>query len=778
MSLPQSRPPILAARRVLRFLPLLPFFLLSALPLHADDLGSGDASPRVSGAHLTQAFTLPTFLTSPVTPTATETFPDTAETATSESGTEAATASPDTAAATNPETEVLPDTGTETAASPDAAAATVETAVLPDTVANTAATEEQPESEAVGGTDAGTAGTDVLPEAAKASPEVEAAQVEVDILPTLPDSASVAAEAEAGAESGAVPVEDVAESAPEAENTTEAATKTPSEIPGAAETVAAEAADGAAQPVFHPLELTEISTFDLPEPLDLTVPTRDLWERVRNGFAMPDLKDDLVLVHQQYYLSHPDYLRRMVERSSRYLHHIVEELEKRDMPTELALLPMVESAYNPMAISSARASGLWQFMPSTGLQYKLQQNWWRDQRRDIIASTSAALDYLQYIYEMHGDWHLALASYNWGEGAVGRAIAKNEAKGLPGGYTDLSMPNETRHYVPKLQALKNIFSNPLLLAELGIPAIPNTPYFQTLITEVPIDIKLAARFAGLSEAEFVALNPAHNRPVIQADSTLVIPAGKVEQFKANLAAHDAPLSTWRSYNLRRGEKLEQLAPRFGITLADLKRVNGLKGRIKLKPGHTLIVPTTASASLRLPEDEKPADERKMLTIAPPLPATDAAPRAAARTYRVKQGDTLFAIARKQNVRVADLKRLNQIKGDAIRPGLRLVLAPGQAVNVAEAPKAAVVKTKAPRVAKASQAEKTAASADTTKTAKTAKSTQTAKASRITRHTVQKGDTLFSIARRYRVALADLKRWNRLSSNQIRVGTTLQIQLNG
>ncbi len=233
-----------------------------------------------------------------------------------------------------------------------------------------------------------------------------------------------------------------------------------------------------------------------PEAIDLTAEPEELFQRVRRGFAMPNLNNSLVLHHQQYYQNHPDYLRRMVERSSRYLHHIVEELDKRGMPMELALLPMVESAYNPTAYSRSRASGLWQFVPSTGKQYKLEQNSWVDERRDIVASTAAALDYLQYIYELHGDWHLALASYNWGEGAVGRAINKNKAQGLPTDYQSLSMPEETRNYVPKLQALKNIIARPELFG-IKLDPIPNQPYFDTIGRTGPMDIALAAKLAEM-----------------------------------------------------------------------------------------------------------------------------------------------------------------------------------------------------------------------------------------------------------------------------------------
>ncbi|MFN3885046.1 MAG: transglycosylase SLT domain-containing protein, partial [Rhodocyclaceae bacterium] len=250
-----------------------------------------------------------------------------------------------------------------------------------------------------------------------------------------------------------------------------------------------------------------------PPLLDLTVPPNDLWQRIRRGFGMPDLHDPLVAEWQSWYLNRPGMLRRIFERGRRYLYHIVEELEKRGMPTEIALLPMVESAFDPRAVSRARAMGIWQFIPSTGKNFNLDQNWWVDERRDIIASTDAALAYLQKIYEMHGDWHLALASYNWGEGAVARAIAKNQAKGLPTDYASLTMPAETRNYVPKLQALKNIIAQPELFG-IYLPPIPNRPYFETVKKPERIDVALAAKLAGISVEEFVALNPAYHRPVI------------------------------------------------------------------------------------------------------------------------------------------------------------------------------------------------------------------------------------------------------------------------
>ena len=328
--------------------------------------------------------------------------------------------------------------------------------------------------------------------------------------------------------------------------------------------------------------------------IDLTTPPDDLWQRMRNGFAMPDLDSPLVADRQAWYLNRPDLLKRVFERSRRYLHHIVAELEKRGMPTELALLPIVESSYNPLAYSSARALGMWQFIPSTGKTYKLQQNWWFDQRRDIVASTSAALDYLQFIYEMHGDWHLALASYNWGEGAVGRAIAKNRAKGLPTDYLHLNMPGETRYYVPKLQAIKNIVANPKLFG-LNIDALPNKPYFDAVGRPADMDVTLAAKLAETPLAEFKALNPSYNRPVMLAKkgSPLLLPADKVQIFLANLESYEQqekPLSNWTTYKMKKGEKLASVAARVHMTLIDLRQINGITNRTKIGTGTTLLVP--------------------------------------------------------------------------------------------------------------------------------------------------------------------------------------------
>ena len=360
----------------------------------------------------------------------------------------------------------------------------------------------------------------------------------------------------------------------------------------------------AAEPVLEqqiaPAPLREMPDDLRPATIDLTATPDDLWQRIRHGFGMPDLESPLVADRQAWYLNRPELLQRVLMRSRKYLYHIVEELEKRGMPTELALLPVVESSFNPLAYSRARAMGIWQFIPATGKSYNLTQNWWLDERRDIIASTSAALDYLQNIYEMHGDWHLALASYNWGENAVARAIAKNRAKGLRTDYPHLTMPGETRYYVPKLQAIKNIIAQPELFG-FSLDPIPNQAYFDTVNMDVDVDVVTAAKLAETPLAEFVALNPAYQRPLIPGTSKnpLVIPADKMDAFQANLAryeAQDKPLSNWRTYRLKNREKLETVAARFGIATAKLRQLNGIGPRSKIGAGQNLIVPVLGAAT--------------------------------------------------------------------------------------------------------------------------------------------------------------------------------------
>ncbi len=324
--------------------------------------------------------------------------------------------------------------------------------------------------------------------------------------------------------------------------------------------------------------------------LDLTRDPNDIWDRLRRGFAMPDLDSDLVLEMQGFYLNRPSFLRRVFERGGQYLYHIVDEIERRGMPTEIALLPMVESNFNPLAYSRAHASGMWQFIPSTGRNFNLVQNSWVDERRDVIASTNAALDYLEYLYNMHGDWHLALASYNWGEGAVGRAMRRNLDEGLPAQYSYLRMPDETRRYIPKLQALKNIVASPELFA-FELPFVPNDRMFTTVEAPQGIDLATAAELAEMPIEDFIALNPAYNRPVLGfSGQSLVVPLDRVTPFRERLGDLETEAGRWKTYELRRGEDLGAVARRFGLSVTQLRQINGLTASSRIAPGMTLLVP--------------------------------------------------------------------------------------------------------------------------------------------------------------------------------------------
>ncbi|MDI9330618.1 MAG: transglycosylase SLT domain-containing protein [Alphaproteobacteria bacterium] len=318
----------------------------------------------------------------------------------------------------------------------------------------------------------------------------------------------------------------------------------------------------------------------------------DIWERIRRGFAMTDLQSPLVQDREQWYAQRPDYMVRMTERSRKYMYHIVEELEQRRMPTELALLPFVESAFNPQAVSVAKATGMWQFMPATGRDFDLKQNAFRDDRRDILASTRAALDYLQKLYGLFGDWHLALASYNWGEGSVGRAIARNQKAGLPTDYTELSMPMETRFYVPKFQAIKNIIARPDQFG-VKLPDIPNHPYFQSVPLPRDMDVTVVAKLAEVSVEDFRALNPSAHRPVLLAAGTpqILLPWDNAEVFQRNYETFGGGrLASWTAWVAPSTMKVAEAARRVGMSETEFRTLNNIPPRMLVKVGSVLLVP--------------------------------------------------------------------------------------------------------------------------------------------------------------------------------------------
>ena len=420
--------------------------------------------------------------------------------------------------------------------------------------------------------------------------------------------------------------------------------------------------DGLSPIETMPLQSSNITEVDVPA---------DLWERIRRGFAMPDLQVDQVQGRERWYADRPDYIQRMTARSSKYLYHIVEELEQRNMPTELALLPFIESAFNPQAVSSARASGMWQFMPRTGKDFDLKQNAFRDDRRDVLASTRAALDYLQRLYGMFGDWHLALAAYNWGEGNVGKALARNKRLGEPLSYTDLRMPAETRLYVPKLQAMKNLVANPDGLG-VTLPPIPNHPYFQTVPLPRDADVAVIAKLADVSMDDFKALNPSAHRPVMLASGTphILLPWDNAEIFQRNLESHDGQLASWTAWVAPKNMKVADAAKRVGMSEEELRTVNKIPPRMLIKAGSALLVPRSAQQQKDV--SEKLADNGQ-LNLAPEQVLRK-------QVVKARKGDTMASVAKRYKVSVDQLADWNKLAlNSSLKPGQKVMLMlPGKA----------------------------------------------------------------------------------------------------
>ena len=420
--------------------------------------------------------------------------------------------------------------------------------------------------------------------------------------------------------------------------------------------------DGLSPIETMPLQSSNITEVDVPA---------DLWERIRRGFAMPDLQVDQVQGRERWYADRPDYIQRMTARSSKYLYHIVEELEQRNMPTELALLPFIESAFNPQAVSSARASGMWQFMPRTGKDFDLKQNAFRDDRRDVLASTRAALDYLQRLYGMFGDWHLALAAYNWGEGNVGKALARNKRLGEPLSYTDLRMPAETRLYVPKLQAMKNLVANPDGLG-VTLPPIPNHPYFQTVPLPRDADVAVIAKLADVSMDDFKALNPSAHRPVMLASGTphILLPWDNAEIFQRNLENHDGQLASWTAWVAPKNMKVADAAKRVGMSEEELRTVNKIPPRMLIKAGSALLVPRSAQQQKDV--SEKLADNGQ-LNLAPEQVLRK-------QVVKARKGETMASLAKRYKVSVEQVADWNKLAlNSSLKPGQKIMLMlPGKA----------------------------------------------------------------------------------------------------
>ncbi len=456
--------------------------------------------------------------------------------------------------------------------------------------------------------------------------------------------------------------------------------------------------------------------------------TDNLWDRIRAGLALGELDSPLIKAHADWYAKRPDYVARMLDRSRLYLFHIVEEVQNRGMPMEIALLPMVESAYNPQAYSRSHAAGIWQFIPSTGKNYGLKQDTWYDGRRDVTAATQAALDYLQKLFLDFGSWELALAAYNCGEGCVSRAIQKNAAQGKPTDYLSLPLPPETRHYVPKLMAVRQLVLDPERFG-IELNSIPDEPYFTRVsIKAGAIDVHSAARLADLTVEEFLSLNPAFPRKLIKTggEISVLVPVDHAEVFQANLEKGE--WDSWHPVTVRKGMTVAEIAARFGTSPARLAEHNQLhlrKGR--LVKDQVILAPVGDAETAELP----PATWQEAEAEAVGAAGTPA------RYYVVRKGDTLGRLASRFRVSIADLRRHNRLRSARLTSGQRLVVRPAASGESAAS------------IASPSGGP--------------------------TRYTVRRGDTLYSIASRFKISVSELKAWNKLRSNDLQAGIQLTVK---
>lgn len=487
----------------------------------------------------------------------------------------------------------------------------------------------------------------------------------------------------------------------------------------APDAVAADNPDDEDEIVLPSVEESDLDDSDMPTgqySAEELAALGNLWDRLRKGAQIDTAQDnERIEIQRSWYLRNPDYLERMSRRATRYLYYTINEAEKRNLPTELALLPVIESAYDPFAYSHANAAGMWQFIPGTARIMGVKQNEWFDGRRDIIESTRAAYDFLSLLYKKFGDWQLVLAAYNAGPGAVQRAIERNQAEGLPTDFWSLRLPAETRSYVPRFLAVAQIVKSP---ESYGVDLRPvlNQPFFRVISVPRQVDMPQAASIAGVSLKEFYQLNPGFKRQATDPEGPhrLLVPAGLPPDFEADIAALPLPQATVaQTYRVRKGDTLFRVARQFGMTPAAVRELNHLKSdRLPVGKELTLSHGNVSQEYLVLRQemklDRSPLAPRKVLV---------------SHVYKVRKGDTLASVARRHGVSAKALAKLNHL-------GARAKLRPGQVLTIKQ--------TKAISIAKGGKAPK---------------------GMRKITYKVRKGDTLYSIARRHNVSVSQIQGWN-------------------
>ena len=465
--------------------------------------------------------------------------------------------------------------------------------------------------------------------------------------------------------------------------------------------------------------------FSAPDSQFVSAPTAevdsDLWERIRRGFALPILQDRRIDGETRWFSRHQDYLDRVADQARPYLHYIVNQVEQRGLPTEIVLLPVVESAFQPYAYSPGHAAGIWQFIPATGRRFGLKLNWWYDGRRDIVASTQAALDYLEYLHEyFNGDWLLALAGYNAGEGTVFKAIRYNQRRRRPTDFWSLRLPRETKQYVPRLLALRNIVAAP---EKMGITLKPilDEPYLTTVNINSQLDLATAAKLADMNLEELHQLNPGFNRWATAPDGPhhLLLPLDKAERF-ADLVAQLPPelRIQWVRHRIRHGETLGGLALRYQTTPKVLRQLNNLNSNL-IRTGHYLVIPIPA----RIEGSQQYSFQ-------------DMAENGDHSIHTVRSGENLWLLARRYGTTVRQICNWNNISP-------RTLIQPGQPIIVARGPSTKHLPA--------------------TLVSFTGPDTVT-KPRKLT-YRVRRGDSLYRISRRFRVTIGQLRQWNNIKRNQ-------------